>query len=194
MREFRVEERARRATSIWTGARESVLTVLAVLGGLCLAALIAAALFNITFVVFRSGSMEPAYPVGALAAVREVAASSLKPGDVATVSRTPASTPITHRVVSVTPDPALPGNAILVLKGDANRSPDPVEYRVATARQMIFVVPGLGRWVMDLRSPMTLGCSTLFLAALVVWSFWPRRRNAEPKRETPPIPDANRTL
>lgn len=189
MRGLSAEGRARRYTSIRTGARETVLTVLAVLGGLCLTALIAAALFNVTFVVFRSGSMEPAYPVGALAAVREVPASSLKPGDVATVSRTPASTPITHRVVSVTPDPALPGHASLVLKGDANRSPDPVEYRVATARQMLFVVPGLGSWVMDLRSPITLGTSTVLVTALVVWSFWPRRTNPKPRRETPPIPD-----
>ncbi|WP_247040686.1 signal peptidase I [Arthrobacter rhizosphaerae] len=172
---FRAQARAPRAESLRTGVRESALTVLAVLGALCLAAVIASALFSINFVVFRSGSMEPAFPVGALAAVREVPASSLRPGDVATVSRTPSSTPITHRVVSVHPDPALPGQVILVLKGDANRSPDPVEYRVSTARQMLFAVPELGGWVMGLRSPAILGISSVLLAALVAWSFWPRR-------------------
>lgn len=189
---FRAEGRARRAKSFRTGARESLLTVVAVLGGLCIAALIAAAVFNITFVVFRSGSMEPAYPVGALAAVSEVPALSLKPGDVATLSRTPGSTPITHRVVSVMPDPALAGQAIIVLKGDANRSPDPVEYRVATARQMLFVIPGLGRWVMDLRSPMIVGCSTVLVAALVAWSFWPRSADPAPKRKGLQIPATKR--
>lgn len=192
VRGFGAEARARRAKSFRTGARESVLTILAVLGGLCIAAMIAAAVFNITFVVFRSGSMEPGYPVGALAAVSEVPASSLKPGDVATVSRTPASTPITHRVVSVTPDPALAGHTILVLKGDANRSPDPVEYRVATARQMLFVVPGLGSWVMDLRSPVVLGSSTVLVAALVAWSFWPRSTGPTPQRKNLQIPDTTR--
>lgn len=172
---IRAQTRAPRAIRLRTGVRETALTVLAVLGSLCLVAVIASGIFSVNFVVFRSGSMEPAFPVGALAAVREVPASSLKPGDVATVSRTPASTPITHRVVSVQPDPALPGQAILVLKGDANRSPDPVEYRVATARHLLFAVPELGGWVMGLRSPAILGGSTVLLAALVAWSFWPRR-------------------
>lgn len=173
--EIRAQARTPRAISLRTGVRESALTLLAVLGALCLAAVIASAVFRVNFVVFRSGSMEPAFPVGALAAVKEVPASSLKPGDVATVAWTPSSTPITHRVVSIQPDPALPGHSILVLKGDANRSPDPVEYRVASARQMLFAVPELGGWVMGLRSPAILGSSTVLLAALVAWSFWPRR-------------------
>lgn len=179
---FRAAARSRRATELAAGVREGFLTVLAVLGAACLAAVIAASLFDITFVVFRSGSMEPGYPVGSLAAVQEVPASSLRPGDVATVSRSAASTPVTHRVVSVAPDPTVPGLAVLVLKGDANRSEDPVEYRVATARQMLFAVPKLGTWVMALRSPLVLGGSTLFLAALVAWSFWPRRTAPVPGR------------
>src|SRR5688572_33224724 len=73
------------------------LTVVAVLGAACIACILASVLFKVSFVVFRTGSMTPAYSVGALAAVREVPASSLQPGDVATVQRTPASVPVTHR-------------------------------------------------------------------------------------------------
>ena len=156
------------------------LTAIAILGAVCITCILASVLFKVSFVVFRTGSMEPAYPVGALAAVREVPASSLKPGDVATVHRTAGSVPVTHRVVSVAPDPASPGTAVLILKGDANKSEDPVEYRVQSVRTMLVAVPGLGHWVMGARSPWAIGGSTVLLAGLVGWVFWPRQ---EPARE-----------
>ncbi|MFJ5699493.1 signal peptidase I [Arthrobacter sp. NPDC093139] len=161
------------------------LTLLSVLGAGCVASVIASALFSVSFVVFRTGSMEPAYPVGALAAVRDVPASSLRPGDVATVQRTAASVPVTHRVVSVTPDAASAGGAVLILKGDANKSEDPVEYRVQSARKMLVAVPGAGSVVMGLRSPTVLGASTLLLAGLVGWVFWPRRPQVAPDAARP---------
>ena len=151
------------------------LTLVAVLGAVCIACVLASVLFKVSFVVFRTGSMTPAYPVGALAAVREVPASSLEPGDVATVQRTPASVPVTHRVVTVTRDPASADGAVLILKGDANTSEDPVEYRVQSARTMLFAVPELGNWVMGARSPWVIGGSTVLLAALMGWVFWPRQ-------------------
>jgi signal peptidase len=134
--------------------------------------------------------------VGALAAVREVPASSLQPGDVATVQRTPESVPVTHRVVTVTPDPASADGAVLILKGDANTSEDPVEYRVESVRKMVVAVPELGSWVMGARSPWVIGGSTILLAALMAWVFWPRQEPetsdagssdgaAEPAREVP---------
>jgi signal peptidase I len=163
------------------------LTLVAVLGAACIACILASVLFKVSFVVFRTGSMTPAYPVGALAAVREVPASSLKPGDVATVQRTPASVPVTHRVVAVTPDPASAGGAVLILKGDANKSLDPVEYRVQSVRKMLVAVPELGTWVMGARSPWVIGGSTALLAGLVGWVFWPRQ---EPETSDAGSPDA----
>lgn len=154
------------------------LTLAAVLGTVCIACILASVLFKVSFVVFRTGSMQPAYPVGALAAVREVPASSLKPGDVATVQRTPSSVPVTHRVVTVTPDTASAEGAVLIMKGDANMSEDPVEYQIQSARQMLFAVPELGHWVMSARSPWVIGGSSILLAGLVVWVFWPRREPA----------------
>ncbi|CAH0222276.1 Signal peptidase I W [Arthrobacter sp. Bi83] len=168
------------------------LTLLAVLGAGCIASIAAAAIFSVTFVVFRTGSMEPVYPVGAMAAVREVPASSLKPGDVATVQRTAGAMPVTHRVVSVTPDPASKEGAVLILKGDANSSEDPVEYRVQSARRVLFSLPSVGSWVMGLRSPWAIGASTVLLAALVGWVFWPRQEAAaydvDPRLESQAAP------
>lgn len=163
------------------------LTLVAVLGAVCIACILASLLFKVSFVVFRTGSMTPAYPVGALAAVREVPASSLKPGDVATVQRTAESLPVTHRVVTVTPDPAPADGAVLVLKGDANKSEDPVEYRVQSVRKMLVAVPELGTWVMGARSPWVIGGSTALLAGLVGWVFWPRQ---EPETSDAGSPDA----
>lgn len=157
------------------------LTLVAVLGTVCIACIVASALFRVNFVVFRTGSMEPAYPVGALAAVREVPASSLRPGDVATVQRTPGSVPVTHRVVKITPDPTSADGAALILKGDANSSEDPVEYRVQSARKMLVAIPELGSWVMGARSPWVIGGSTALLAVLVGWVFWPRREPTAPE-------------
>lgn len=154
------------------------LTLAAVLGAVCIACILASVLFKVSFVVFRTGSMQPAFPVGALAAVREVPASSLMPGDVATVRRTAGSVPVTHRVVTVTPDPTSADGAVLILKGDANRSEDPLEYRVTSARQVLFAVPEVGSWVMGARSPWVIGASTALLAGLVGWVFWPRREPA----------------
>lgn len=156
------------------------LTLLAVLGTVCIACILASALFSVSFVVFRTGSMEPAYPVGAMAAVRQVPASSLEPGDVATVQRAAGSMPVTHRVVSVTRDPASADGAVLILKGDANKSEDPVEYRVTSARKLLFAVPGIGSWVMGMRSPWAIGGSTVLLAGLVGWVFWPRQEPTPP--------------
>jgi signal peptidase len=173
------------------------MTLLAALGVVCIVCVSASLLFKVNFVVFRTGSMEPAYPVGALAAVREVPASSLKPGDVATVQRTANSVPITHRVVTAHPAPASVGGAVLVMKGDANTSVDPVEYRVQSARLMVFSVPVLGAWIMELRSPWVIAGSTVFLAGLVGWVFWPRRQPAKSNvdtLETQPLSDTKAAL
>lgn len=164
------------------GAGSVVLTLAAILGTVCIACIVASALFRVSFVVFSTGSMQPSYPVGALAAVREVPASSLKPDDVATVQRTPASVPVTHRVVTVTPDPTSADGAVLILKGDANSYEDPVEYRVQSVRTMLFSVPELGHWVMGARSPWVVGGTTVLLAGMVGRVFWPRQ---EPSGEVP---------
>ena len=64
-----------------------------------------------------TGSMEPTYPVGSLIYIKKVAADTLKPGDVITVSS--GGTPITHRIVEIDSEQKL-----VYTKGDANQNVD----------------------------------------------------------------------
>src|SRR5690606_19334389 len=107
--------------------RESVLWGGGVLGALCLASLAAGWLFNITPLVFASGSMSPAYDTGALGIARTVPAADVVVGDFVSV-RDPDGNRVTHRVADVAA--ATDGRALLNLQGDANSVPDPQVYAV----------------------------------------------------------------
>lgn len=155
--------------------KETALTILALAGGLCLLAVLAGVFSNLSLVVFRTGSMSPGISPGDIAVVQEVPATSLQPGEVATVQREGSALPVTHRVVASETDPADPQKVFLTMKGDANASEDPVQYHVGTARKMLFSVPGLGYWVMGLQTPWFMGLCTIAMAALVTCTFWPRR-------------------
>ncbi|MGH3935854.1 MAG: signal peptidase I, partial [Pseudonocardiaceae bacterium] len=73
----------------------------------------------------RSGSMEPALPVGSVAVVRTQPIDQIRPGDVITFTDrdpdSPATRVVTHRVVSV--EQGLGGPSFRT-KGDANNTPD----------------------------------------------------------------------
>ena len=70
-----------------------------------------------------SGSMEPAYPTGALLYVRKVDAADIQPGQVITFLLD-EHTVATHRVVEVIPDPEEAGIYRYRTKGDANEAAD----------------------------------------------------------------------
>lgn len=169
--------------------RESALTLVALLGLLCIAALVLGFVFKASFVVFRTGSMVPAYPVGALSLTVHVPAEELAPGDVVSVRREGSSVLITHRVVSLTPPESPGGKTSLILKGDANSSRDPLPYNVTTAQKVLVTVPVVGSWVMAARGPGFLGGATLAVAALVVWAYWPKRQPGKPGPPTTDTPD-----
>ena len=149
-----------------------LLNVAAVLGALCLAAMLAAWLFQISIILFKTGSMAPTIPAGSAALVREVPAEELRPGDVVTVER-PGRLPVTHRVVSA--EPAGGGLTSLVLRGDANQQDDPAPYLVDRSRIVLFAVPGLAALFVAWSQPPVLGAMTLLVAALVAWVLWPSR-------------------
>ncbi|HEY3572944.1 MAG TPA: signal peptidase I [Arthrobacter sp.] len=159
--------------------REISLTLVAVLGLLCILALILGFVFRASFVVFRTGSMEPQYPVGALSLTVQVQAEDLVPGDVVSVKREGSSVLITHRVVSATRPESAGGKASLILKGDANSSQDPLPYEVATAQKVLVTVPVVGSWLMTVRGPGFIAGATLALAALVLWAYWPKRQTRQ---------------
>src|SRR5690606_8681916 len=132
---------------------------------------LAAFLFDISVVLFRTGSMSPTIPAGSAALVREVPVDEVEVGDVVTVERD-AALPITHRIVRIeTRD----GARELVLRGDANDADDPIPYRVSTVRVVLGSVPGIAPVIPAMGSPVVLGPLTLAATGLVFWAFWPRR-------------------
>jgi len=157
-----------------TGGRRVVdvaLTVAALGGVLCILLVIAASVFHITLIMFKTGSMSPTIPAGSLAVVKEIPASEARVGDVVTISRA-GELPITHRVTSATAQGE--GTVVITMKGDANDFEDPAPYVVDTVRIVLFAVPGLASLVIAVSNPFVLGGITLAAALLVSWAFWPR--------------------
>lgn len=151
------------------------LTALAAAGALCIIAVIAAFTFNITLVMFSTGSMSPAIPAGSVAVVREIPATEVEVGDVVTVER-PNALPITHRVTEIVDTSG--AEVTFTMQGDANAAADPAPYTTDTVRLVLFSVPGLATVISGLQDPMVLGAITVFAAALVTWAFWPRNSRA----------------
>lgn len=151
--------------------REVLLNIASVLGAVCIVLTLAALLFDITLIMFKTGSMSPTIPAGSLALVREIPASDANVGDVVTVDR-PDQLPVTHRVVAT--EPGVDGQTILTLRGDANPVDDPAPYTVSTVRVVLVSVPGLAVAVVVMSNPWALGAVTVAVASFITWYFWPR--------------------
>ena len=155
------------STRLVAGMRQTVLTVGAVAGLLCIMVTLAALLFGVRPLVFRSGSMSPTIDTGALAISREVSAPDLERGQIVSVP-TASGARVTHRIHSVE---HVGAEAILELKGDANETVDAAPYRVTHADVVMFHVPWLGYAVGWLTSPaglVLLGCYAAFLLSVLV--------------------------
>jgi len=149
----------------------TLLNLAAVVGVVCIVAVIAAFAFNITLIMFKTGSMSPTIPAGSLAVVREIPASQIRVGDVVTVDR-PGKPPISHRVRVIS---STGGDArTITMRGDANASDDSQSYTVSQVRIVMLSIPGLANAVVALSRPLVLGGITLGASALVTWAFWPR--------------------
>ncbi len=157
------------------GARvgDAALTIASVCGAVCILLVALAFFFDVTLIMFKTGSMSPTMPTGTLAVVRETPAGKIAVGDVVTVSREDAL-PVTHRVTSVADGPT-DRQRVMTLKGDANEAPDPAPYTVETVRKVAFAVPGLAFVIVWLSDPRVLGILAISVSALVTWAFWPRR-------------------
>lgn len=137
-----------------------------------LAVLVAVFGFGVGVVRLATGSMTPTYPADSVLIVRDVAADSVVPGDVVTVTRDGA-VPITHRVVSAE---AHVQGAELVLRGDANDSMDPQPYQVKRVGLVLAGIPFGGAALGAVQSPLGLAAATVVVALLVLWAWWPRRQ------------------
>lgn len=154
--------------------REMALTVGALAGLGCVLVALAAFLFGITPLVFRSGSMSPAIETGALALSRETPAKDVKVGDVVNVTNA-AGNGITHRVIEIG---AVGGDSVeLLLQGDANAQPDAEPYVVSDVGRIFFSVPKLGYAVTWLSGPVAVFAGGVLVGVLLMIAWKPRGRN-----------------
>lgn len=154
-------------------ATETLLWLAAAVGLIAMVLVFCAYFFNISIILFRTGSMEPAIPAGSAALVREIEAAEVTVGDVLTVDR-PGEMPVTHRVTSVEPGNAV-GERVITMQGDANDSPDPEPYTITEGRVVLRSVPGLANTINQMGNPYLMGGVTVAASVLVGWAFWPKR-------------------
>lgn len=154
--------------TIYRRARSVVLTIAALVGGLCVVAVIAGALFGVRPLIVVSGSMAPGIPTGSLLFARERPVEEVEVGDIVTVNRTDGHGLITHRVETVD---TVDGVITLTLKGDANKLSDPTTYTPASVGSYVFSVPGAGHLASFLQAGTGLligGGALLTLVALAI--------------------------
>ncbi|MGC4757733.1 signal peptidase I [Micromonospora trifolii] len=171
--------RERRRHSTLARVGDLVLTVLAVGGTACVVLVPLAFFFDISLILFKTGSMSPTIPAGSLAVVREIPASEVHVGDVVTVDRTPLP-PITHRVVDIANGGGT--TRLLTLRGDANEANDAAPHAVSHVRLVEWSVPRLGYAVRAVSNVYATSLITIGAAAIVTWAFWPRGGPPGPRR------------
>ncbi|WP_210604727.1 signal peptidase I [Brevibacterium oceani] len=181
MSEHREVKRGR--VGAWFGA--ALLNILAVLGVVCIVLVILSVVFNISIMMFKTGSMSPTIPAGSIALVRETPAAQMEIGDVVTVDRGEKILPVTHRVVSILDKDAQSGRVTFELRGDANEEKDPEPYTATTVRTVMFSIPGVAPILQQWRNPFLLGGITIAASLLVVWAFWPRRGDEPDETDNP---------
>lgn len=172
------QPRPKRRIGRWIN--EFILTVLAIFGVVCVGAVVAAWVFGVSIMLFRTGSMSPEIPANSVALVRTIPAAEAEVGDVVTVHREEGQMPITHRVIGNEPDPKNPPDGrIIEMQGDANPQPDPFPYRVEEVQRVFWSMPTGGEFIVSLASPWVLGAVTLVAAGIVAWAFWPAREGPD---------------
>lgn len=132
--------------------------------------------FGWNTVVLATGSMSPTYPAGSVLLAQDVPATQVRVGDIVTVQRM-GRLPVTHRVIGI--DESIAGAASLRLQGDANEAADPQPYTVERVGLVAGGIPWGGQVLTGIRSPWALGALTLAVAALVLWSWWPKQQNGQ---------------
>lgn len=150
-----------------------VTTVLVVAVVLLAIALAGVRLFGLQVYTVLSGSMEPAYHVGALLYDKKVDPAQLRPGDVITFMLD-EETIVTHRIVEVVPDEEDPSVIRFRTKGDANAAEGGslVHYKNVLGTP-VFTIPKLGYFANFVQQPPGLYVAIAFGAVLVLLAFLP---------------------
>jgi signal peptidase I len=183
-------EGAAAGRSVGSILKEVVLTVAGIVGLLGIAWLACAALFGLSVVVFKTGSMAPTIPTGSAAIVQDIDAPRIEVGDIVTVGRE-GELPVTHRVISIEAAVGDPAARVLTLQGDANDLPDFNTYTVTEVKRVVVSLADAGFVLAVARSPFVLAATSLVVALLVIWAFWPqgdaRRLSARRQRGSDPM-------
>lgn len=160
-----------------------VTTVLVVAVVLLAIALAGVRLFGLQVYTVLSGSMEPAYPVGALLYDKKVDPAQLRPGDVITFMLD-EETIVTHRIVEVVPDEEDPSVIRFRTKGDANAAEDGslVHYKNVLGTP-VFTIPKLGYFANFVQQPPGLYVAIAFGAVLVLLAFLPDLLGGDKKKK-----------
>lgn len=137
-------------------------------------------LFGWNVYAVTSGSMEPTLGVGSVVAVKPVDTDQLDIGDVITYHANGTDELVTHRVVKWSGRGA---DRVLVTRGDANESVDPVAVpAAAVVGQVQFGVPKVGFVLALLKTPVGIGVA----AALVAFALLSGGGGQKPKH----VPDS----
>ena len=162
-------------------------TVVMVLVVLLALTLVGGRLFGMQTYAVLSGSMEPAYPTGALLYVRKVDPADIQPGQVITFLLD-EHTVATHRVVEVIPDPEEAGIYRYRTKGDANEAADAgLVHCKNVLGTPVACVPYLGYVITWIQNPPGMYIAISAAAVLLLLVFLPDLF-AEDKKK--PAPDA----
>lgn len=162
-------------------------TVVMVLVVLLALTLVGGRLFGMQTYAVLSGSMEPAYPTGALLYVRKVDPADIQPGQVITFLLD-EHTVATHRVVEVIPDPEKAGIYRYRTKGDANEAADAgLVHCKNVLGTPVACVPYLGYVITWIQNPPGTYIAISAAAVLLLLVFLPDLF-AEDKKK--PAPDA----
>ena len=167
-----------------THLRQALLTGGAILGAICLLAALGAVVLDLRPMVFRSGSMSPTIPTGALALVHRVDAADISRGDVVGVIAADGSR-VTHRVGEVR---VAQGVATLRMRGDANEVADAETYQVTEADRVLGAVPRLGYvvgWLTTGPGRFGLGVYAAFLLLVLLRPHGPSSPQAARAGQAP---------
>ena len=140
--------------------------------------------------VITGGSMSGTFERGSLVFERQVPVEDLNVGDVITYlppAESGISELVTHRVISITPNPDVSGGLVFKTKGDANASADPWTFTLADTVQprVLGWIPLVGWIFIALSAPgirmLAIGIPAAVIALLFLLDFVRglRRRDGE---------------
>jgi signal peptidase I len=140
--------------------------------------------------VITGGSMSGTFERGSLVFERQVPVEDLNVGDVITYlppAESGISELVTHRVISITPNPDVSGGLVFKTKGDANASADPWTFTLADTVQprVLGWIPLVGWIFIALSAPgirmLAIGIPAAVIALLFLLDFVRglRRRDEE---------------